>query len=403
MKKIWAVTVILVVLTAAFSAYIWKTKPVPVVGYNHKVYAGSESCRSCHQALYDSFALTAHRNDSKPASAETVKGSFEHNRNFVLYNNDFNRIVVMQANSDGLFQVSYIDQKLSEVRPFDIVIGSGTKGQSYLYWQNDSLYQLPASYYTPANAWMNSPGYSTRFIEFHRPISARCMECHSTYMKQSKNDAGELTGTFNRNQVILGITCERCHGPSADHVAFRQQNRGAKDGDPILRISTLSRSLQIDACAVCHAGLLKEKGPAFRFNTGDTLSRFFELPVRKDSTADVHGNQLQLLSASQCFIKSQSITCSTCHNVHTNERGNKALYSQKCQTCHESSIHDRDPDIGPANLVSGNCIDCHMPEYPSGSLVLKNSLVDSPIPAMVRSHLIGIYPEQKLNAHNKTK
>jgi hypothetical protein len=31
---------------------------------------------------------------------------------------------------------------------FDYVIGSGGKGQTYLYWKGDLLFQLPVSYWT---------------------------------------------------------------------------------------------------------------------------------------------------------------------------------------------------------------------------------------------------------------
>jgi len=44
--------------------------------------------------------------------------------------------------------------------------------------------------------------------------------------------------------------------------------------------------------------------------------------------------------------------------------------------------------------IKENCIDCHMPNNPSKNLVIQNTSFETPIPAMVRTHLIKIYPEQ---------
>ena len=38
----------------------------------------------------------------------------------------------------------------------DIVLGSGKIGQSYLYWRNDELFQLPISYLATRDSWMNT-------------------------------------------------------------------------------------------------------------------------------------------------------------------------------------------------------------------------------------------------------
>src|SRR5690606_40297129 len=66
------------------------------------------------------------------------------------------------------------------IERFDIVVGSGRKGQSYLYWRSDLLFQLPISHWTGIG-WANSPGYRDGGANFNRPVPPRCLECHSTY------------------------------------------------------------------------------------------------------------------------------------------------------------------------------------------------------------------------------
>jgi len=43
----------------------------------------------------------------------------------------------------------------------DIVIGSGVRGQSYLYWHGDQLYELPVSYWSDGSRWINSRASKT--------------------------------------------------------------------------------------------------------------------------------------------------------------------------------------------------------------------------------------------------
>ena len=66
----------------------------------------------------------------------------------------------MEDRDSGLFQAEYYHGVQKAAHRFDIVVGSGTRGQTYLYWQGNQLYQLPVSYFTPAHTWSNSPGYA---------------------------------------------------------------------------------------------------------------------------------------------------------------------------------------------------------------------------------------------------
>jgi Cytochrome c554 and c-prime len=99
----------------------------------------------------------------------------------------------------------------------DIVVGSGKKGQTYLYWKENLLYQLPISYYVPTKSWCNSPGYPAGVPHFSRLIGVRCLECHSS--RVAYEDAGNNVNYIDRKSIEYGVDCERCHGASANHVA----------------------------------------------------------------------------------------------------------------------------------------------------------------------------------------
>lgn len=102
---------------------------------------------------------------------------------------------------------------------FDIVTGSGAKGQSFMSWRGDKLFQLPITYFTTAAQWSNSPGFPSDRVMIDRPITSRCMECHVTFAERISED-GKEPEEFSKTNIIYGVDCEKCHGPAAEHVAF---------------------------------------------------------------------------------------------------------------------------------------------------------------------------------------
>lgn len=158
---------------------------------------------------------------------------------------------------------------------------------------------------------------------------------------------------------------------------------------------SLNRQQQLDQCAVCHSGNDKRKIQSrFMFRPGDTLNNYFLPAVVADSVNhfDVHGNQFNLLKQSKCFLQSSGITCSTCHNPHSNANLPVAVYSQKCIGCHNQAAGNFctvKPAAGIA--LQDNCIDCHMPNQSSAaiSFQLSGNAVNSSY--LLRSHRIAVY------------
>ena len=141
-------------------------------------FAGSSTCIGCHKNIYDTHINTAHFKTSAPATEKNINGSFKTGENTFDYNNGGK--VSMEKKADGLYQVAYINNIEKKSERFDMVIGSGTKGQSFASWTGNYLFQLPITYFTGTNQWCNSPGYPGK-IAFNRPITSRCLECHSTF------------------------------------------------------------------------------------------------------------------------------------------------------------------------------------------------------------------------------
>jgi Cytochrome c554 and c-prime len=372
------------------------------------LYAGSLSCKTCHKAIYNKFINTAHDLTSRPAAGEFIKGSFDSGQNHFTYNKFME--VILEKKDSVFFQTAYISGTEFRKEPIDIVIGSGRKGQTYLYWKENILYQLPVSYYRPSHSWCNSPGYPKNMIRFDRVTTARCIECHGSFavaedgIDNDTNSDNNIT-YFDKSSIVYGVNCERCHGPSANHVIFHTAHPEEKKAKYILTKTGLSRQQKLDVCALCHSGIRIPIKPPFSFAAGDKLIDYSLPKYNADSLAllDVHGNQYGLLASSKCF-KSSEMNCSSCHNVHQTEINQPAVYSAKCMNCHNKASNNEctiKPE--PGLVISNNCIDCHMPALPSKAIFLQLADPQKSTPDYVRTHRVAIYSEISREFIRKSK
>jgi hypothetical protein len=358
----------------------------------HSGYVGDEACRSCHAEEVKSYETTAHHFTSRVADIHSIAGTFGDGANIFKTANP-SLYFKMTADKDGFHQTAVDEvspgKTVELTQPFDLVVGSGRKAQTYLYWKDDDLFELPVSYWIKSAQWVNSPGYEDGAIRFDRAIYPRCLECHGTSFESNAPPPNR----YKRSSLVLGITCEKCHGPGREHVALYVATEKPKPGasKAIINPDNLTRNRNIDTCALCHAGLGKPLAPALSYVPGDALEKYLQLPTMDpDMAVDVHGNQVELLKSSRCFISSK-MTCTTCHNVHAPQR-DVASYSKYCISCHQAKQCGKFATLG--EQITKNCVDCHMPLKQSQSLFSNSNQQTLQLP--VRDHRIAIYADAKL-------
>lgn len=357
-------------------------------------YAGAATCITCHKKLYDTYVHTAHSNSSRPATAQTITGSFMPPGNQFIYNDSLK--VVMEKTDSGFYQTAYINGKIQDRQRFDITIGSSRKAQTYLYYHGDEIHQLPISYFVPAASWAISPGFSSSEAFFNRIIPTNCFGCHASAANVAivKTASLQLSEKYLPNQLLLGIDCERCHGPAKEHVDYQTSHPKDLSAKFITDINKLNRTQKTDMCANCHSGIKKLQQPLFTFKPGSNPDDYFfpeALHLQPDKL-DVHGTQTQFLMASKCYLQSDHLTCTNCHDPHQTEKDNLAIFSQRCMTCHSEANHNfckMAPQIGAT--IKNNCIDCHMPAKASKSITLLTNGKESAKPDYIRTHLIAVY------------
>jgi len=340
--------------------------------------------------------------------------------------------VQVEGDEHGIFQTHFVKGQKAETGRVDVVFGSGEKAQTFGYWKDSVLYQLPLSFFAGINSWANSPGFSGGHARFDRVIVSRCFECHASYVSAEFIPTGPLSVSerLDKNSIVYGIDCERCHGPALRHVRYQQENPTDKTARYITAIRSLSRQRQMDVCAVCHSGNERSaQRSLFGFVPGDTLSNYYYPAFASGmGEPDVHGQQVQMLQASLCYQKTE-MTCGSCHEPHGGVaagagvpgvgvaadagsagvsgagsasgaamgQSKAAAFIARCMDCHGQSAHavavlkENEQKKRDFNLTGLSCIDCHMPMQISKTIYFNNGAGSKNIPYYLRTHKIAVY------------
>lgn len=367
-------------------------QPLPVHN-NGKQYAGSRVCAECHEDIYEQHIKNAHFKTSYLANADNVPGASIEDNVLKLYDA---RLFITEED-DHLIQTAYSfpeGEKLS-VDTMQITIGSGVKGQSFLSWDGDKLYQLQTSYYVPEHAWINSPNYSKFYIKDERAVTDQCLKCHVTYATNDRENG--MSNSYTGRQLFLGVQCERCHNPAQEHVTFHQENPEENIGKFITRYANMARDRRVDACAQCHSGLRVRQlqGSPFEYQIGDDLAQYSKnyQQVASNAALDVHGNQVGLLQESACFKATETMDCITCHDPHKDQRGDVSSFNAVCISCHASAKNTLTQAHQNVNGDTENCIACHMPLFPSESMKIQLEGSQNSNSVKIRTHKIAVYPQ----------
>jgi tetratricopeptide (TPR) repeat protein len=259
-----------------------------------------------------------------------------------------------------------------------LVYGSGNKrDEMYFTWKDDHLFLLPVAWLVPYDCW----GTAMDSMPVLRAGPA-CLQCHNTWMAHVPGTSNQ----FHRNDLLLGVTCERCHGPGREHVEYHRQHP-MDNAHAILHPGTLSRERLMDVCAQCH-GNTRIIGMPFSYRPGQPLVTAYRTVQAKYREDDTTTNQVQYLSESKCFKKSK-MTCITCHDPHFPTSAKNG-----CMACHTAASCTDQPKQPAA--VRGDCVGCHMPQLTWMNSHFYTTKDEQYLPVGPRSeHRIGVYPQAK--------
>jgi len=209
--------------------------------------------------------------------------------------------------------------------------------------KSDTLAEVRMSYLPHQKLWFVTPGQEdaeqTSLGKMRIGEKAtRCISCHTVFQpgQQLLPDA-----------KFMGVGCESCHGPAGAHVAAEKAGKGSTA--PMEHLSKLGGAQMNTLCGKCHR----------------TLKEVVETNLDKANTQRFQPYGLAL---SRCFKESSDkLSCTTCHDVHSDVSTNLPVYEKACLRCH-APANARPTDAlvtgksCPIN-ASHDCVHCHMPSH----------------------------------------
>lgn len=361
-------------------------------------YVGMHACTPCHAERVAEFVKTRHyRANCVPDQSVTQDNGFA-SSDFAgftpegsLDRPDLSLRFKMTESNGHLLQTVLRGSNASQVASTSEVAfvygAQGGNDEVYFGWKGDRLYELPMVWLAPEKVWGTSSFDRHGDGDFSRDTTVRCLECHNTWFNHVPGSRNEYKHEGN----LIGVTCEVCHAPGRDHVAYHRQNPGLKEPHAIVRPAMLSRERKMDLCAQCHSNAIKHKQAAFSYRPGQPLSdSYFSLRTKYPEDDHV-ANQTTYLQQSKCFQKSD-MTCITCHNPHQSRSETNAgtVACLKCHAAHDCTDRGRIPEA-----VQNDCVSCHMPERRKIQVFFQTQQ-DKYVPPVKRyEHRIGIYPADR--------
>jgi hypothetical protein len=323
-------------------------------------YIHPNSCRTCHQAIVDSFLLTG-----KGRSMQSTT----HAEDFAIWKDqlpvyDRHRDLYYLPKKKGgdffihEFRLENADTIHLRTEKVSQLVGSGNQTVSFFREENGYLYEMPLTWYRKKAMWDLSPGYENGGnYGFEREIGTECLDCHASGFEPIPHSLNRYANSG------VALSCNACHGDTEGHLLAMKSGKG-KSLEKILRISSLEPQIQMDVCRQCHLEGIKVRknfDPKGQFSPGKRFSDYYEVFIQGSGGQSFgfasHAERLQM---SRCFTQSAGgLTCTSCHDPHNRlPADSKSFFNGKCQSCHSENSHvslckQSDPK-------KSDCISCHL-------------------------------------------
>ncbi len=353
--------------------------------------AGPEACAECHKQNYAGFLQTKHRLTCREVTLEKMPEGFIPPKSR-LQSVSPDVSFEMSRENNRFFQTSHYKRSgvaESTKSSLDLVLGAGGEADDvFLSWNEDGhLWELPMAWLYPTGEWACSHFDPNSGGQFSRAMTARCVECHNTWVEHVVGTVNQ----FKREGAMLGVTCEVCHGPANEHAKFHRDNPNAEVAGRLVQATKLPRHRHIEICTQCHSNAMRPKGAAFSHHVGKPLEESFLTITTKHNEDDRVANQISYLEKSRCF-QATEMTCTTCHNPHQ-PRSEMNAGSVACNKCHTDQ-NCKEGDRLPQELKS-QCAACHMPSYLKINVNFQTA-DDNYVPPLRRTeHRIAVYPQAR--------
>jgi len=328
-------------------------------------YAGTETCRECHQAAFDKWKDSHHALAEREIDPKLDREAFDPAREI----NHGSQISKAHAEA-GRFELTTAGFKsTNETFTPARVIGVDPLRQFLISTERGRWQTAELTYDPKMHEWFDVfgnedrvPGEWGHWTGRGMTWNQMCAACHNTRVRKDYDPA---TDTYATRMAERSVGCEACHGPLRSHVDWQKKYRGQK-GDPSLL--KFSRDQVLDTCGSCHARRGELTGD---FKPGDKFFDHFQLTIPDESDifypdGQVRDEDYEFTSFLSSKMHGAGVRCADCHDPHTSK--NLLPGNALCLRCHgppvvpAPKIDDPGHSFHKAGTPGSHCVDCHMPE-----------------------------------------
>ena len=335
-------------------------------------YAGSQSCRECHAAQFESWAKSNHANAERVPNAAMDAAAFSPERTF---HHGTQQSVATQINGQPAVKTLGFGGA-TEAYPIARVIGHDPLRQYLVERPGGRFQTLEVAFDPKRSEWFDvygdedrRPGEWGHWTGRGMSWNAMCANCHNTRLRKNYDEA---TDTYRTVMAEMSVGCESCHGPMKAHAEWRHQYPNSKEPDPTVK--KLTRDQDFDTCGSCHARRRELTGD---FVPGDSFGQHFQLTTVDESDLYFPDGQIRVElyeygSFHGSRMHTAGVRCADCHDPHAAKP--RLPGNALCMRCHTGAPGQIPgstvlaPVIDPvahsfhkAESTGAHCVSCHMP------------------------------------------
>jgi predicted CXXCH cytochrome family protein len=337
-------------------------------------YAGSGSCRQCHQEEYSQWAKSHHGLAERNANSNICQAAFPESKT--------GEFAVTIASTNSKPETYVVDWVIGDDPLIQFLVGtSGGRWQAFAnVW--DPRRQ---EWFNVFGTEVRLPGEWGHWTGRGMNWNSMCAFCHNTRLLKNYDPSSD---TYHTAMAEMSVGCGACHGPAKAHVEWERRNTKREEKDPSL--PAMSRSRRLDACGACHARRSELTGD---FKPGDNFLDDFDLAM-VDGTdlyypdGQVREEDYEYASFLGSAMRASGVDCLDCHQPHSAKTRLPGNFL--CLRCHNGSYtnapvidpvahsHHRvhgynanskliDTDLAHFQTdeiqeTGGQCVNCHMPQ-----------------------------------------
>ena len=353
-------------------------------------YAGSASCRECHENFYTLWSTSFHGLAMQPYTAGLAKTNLTPQSADIVAGK-------LRFRAD-LQSGAVIERTPTNETRYPIVQTMGGKNVFYFLTplERGWLQVLPVAYDVRRQEWFDTTASAMRHFGDRRDealywkdrpltFNTSCFGCHVSQLSKNYDLQSD---SYHTTWAEPGINCETCHGPSAGHAQLFHQlptNQPAPAELKLIVISRLSIEQRNATCAPCHA---KMSPVTMNFAPGERYFDHFDLVAFENADFYPDGRDLgenytyTQWRLSPC-AKSGQLDCIHCHTSSGRYRfKDTAKANDACQPCHAERVKNAPAHTHHEAGTPGNqCVSCHMPTTEFARMRRSDHSMRPPTPA----------------------